>query len=353
MPPSEIIPTCEESFAAVKTLLQFVNQPFTFSFPNGLPQFVEQGELVTFPMTVESIFDEQIDANTVSLHVRFGNEGGVAIRPISQNLDGSFTVELPTSFCGLDGEFWFTASTMSGQELRHPVGEDVLLVSIASTAYEWNMDQNPNWTTEGQWDWGTPTGGGGQYGNPDPTSGATGNRVLGYNLNGDYSNNLSETHLVSEVLNLSNKTNVQLQFSRYLNVEQPAYDHASIGVSAGNGTWSTIWSNTSGVEDNQWQTDVYDISSIADNQSNVQIRWTMGTTDSSWTYSGWNIDDVQILSSGGTGTIGDVNCDGNITVTDILSIVSEWGQCPTHCAQDVVPDGTVDVLDLLHVIGNW
>ncbi len=353
LPPSEIIPTCEESFAAVKTLLQFVNQPFTFSFPNGLPQFVEQGELVTFPMTVESIFDEQIDANTVSLHVRFGNEGGVATRPISQNPDGSFTVELPTSFCGLDGEFWFTASTMSGQELRHPVGEDVLLVSIASTAYEWNMDQNPNWTTEGQWDWGTPTGGGGQYGNPDPTSGATGNRVLGYNLNGDYSNNLSEKHLVSEVLNLSNKTNVQLQFSRYLNVEQPAYDHASIGVSAGNGTWSTVWSNTSVVEDNQWQTAVYDISSIADNQSNVQIRWTMGTTDSSWTYSGWNIDDVQILSSGGTGTIGDVNCDGNITVTDILSIVSEWGQCPTHCAQDVVPDGTVDVLDLLHVIGNW
>ena len=353
LPPSEIIPTCEESFAAVKTLLQFVNQPFTFSFPNGLPQFVEQGELVTFPMTVESIFDEQIDANTVSLHVRFGNEGGVAIRPISQNLDGSFTVELPTSFCGLDGEFWFTASTMSGQELRHPAGEDVLLVSIAATAYEWNMDQNPNWTTEGQWDWGTPTGGGGQYGNPDPTSGATGNRVLGYNLNGDYSNNLSETHLVSEVLNLSNKTNVQLQFSRYLNVEQPAYDHASIGVSAGNGTWSTIWSNTSVVEDNRWQTAVYDISSIADNQSNVQIRWTMGTTDSSWTYSGWNIDDVQILSSGGAGTIGDVNCDGNISVTDILSIVSEWGQCPTHCAQDVVPDGTIDVLDLLHVIGNW
>ncbi len=353
LPPSEIVPTCEESFAAVKTLLQFVNQPATFSFPNGLPQFVEQGELVTFPMTVESIFDEQIDANTVSLHVRFGNEGGVAIRPISQNLDGSFTVELPTSFCGLDGEFWFTASTMSGQELRHPAGEDVLLVSIAATAYEWNMDQNPNWTTEGQWDWGTPTGGGGQYGNPDPTSGATGNRVLGYNLNGDYSNNLSEKHLVSEVLNLSNKTNVQLQFCRYLYVELPAYDQASIGVRAGNGTWSTVWSNTSVVEDNQWQTAVYDISSIADNQSNVQIRWTMGTTDSSWTYSGWNIDDVQILSSGGAGTIGDVNCDGNISVTDILSIVSEWGQCPTHCAQDVVPDGTIDVLDLLHVIGNW
>jgi hypothetical protein len=353
LPPNEIVPTCEESFAAIKTMLQFVNQPLSFSFPNGLPQFVDQGEVVSFLMTIESIFDEQIDPSTVFLHVRFGNEGAFATRPISQNPDDSFTVELPTSFCGLDGEYWFSAAVESGQELRYPAGDDVLQVSIAASAYEWDMNQNPNWTMEGQWGWGTPTGNGGDYGNPDPTSGATGNNVLGYNLNGDYPNNLSQTHLISEVLDLSNQTNTQLQFSRYLNVEQPAYDHASISVRVGNGSWSTVWSNTSGIEDSQWQTFVYDISSIADAQPNVQIRWTMGTTDSGWTYSGWNIDDVQIVSSGASGLIGDVNCDGTINVTDILSVVSEWGQCDTHCAQDIVPDGTIDVLDLLHVIGNW
>jgi len=353
LPPSEILPTCEESFSAVKALLQFVNQPLSFSFPNGLPQFVEQGDMVQFPMVIESIFDEPINTNSVTLHVRFGDEGAYAARQLSQNIDNSFNVELPTSFCGLDGEFWFSVVTESGQEIRYPEGDGTLLVSVASTAYAWNMDQNPNWSMEGQWGWGTPTGNGGSYGNPDPTGGATGNNVLGYNLNGDYPNNLAQTHLTSETLDLSDQTNTQLQFKRFLNVEQPVYDHASMSIRAGNGLWSTIWSNASGITDSQWQTVVFDISSVADAESSVQIRWTMGTTDSGWTYSGWNIDDVEILSSGGAGTIGDVNCDGIVNVTDVLAVVSQWGSCGEHCAEDIVPDGTIDVLDLLHVIGNW
>ncbi|MBC8201700.1 MAG: hypothetical protein H8E86_06585 [Planctomycetes bacterium] len=353
LPPSEIVPTCEESYAAVKTMLQFVNQPLSFSFPSGLPQFVGEGELVAFPMHIDSNFGELIDANSATLHVRFGNEGPFAARQIQQNVDESFSVELPTSHCGLDGGFWFSVATESGQVVRYPEGEEVLQVSTAATAYSWDMNQNPNWTMEGQWGWGTPTGGGGEYGNPDPTSGATGNNVLGYNLGGDYPNNLSQTHITSESLDLSNKTNTQLQFKRYLNVEQPIYDNATISVRAGNGPWVTIWSNPTTIEDNQWQTLSYDISSFADNNSNVVIRWTMGTTDSAWRYSGWNIDDVEILSSGGAGVVGDVNCDGVVDVTDVLAVVSVWGPCSDHCEQDVVPDGIIDVLDLLHVIGNW
>jgi hypothetical protein len=353
LPPSEIIPTCEESFAAVTAMLQFVNQPLSFSFPEGLPQFVDQGEVVEFPMIIESVFDDPIDSNAATLHVRFGNEGPFAQRPITQNIDESFAVELPTSFCGLDGEFWFSVELEDGQTINYPDGEDVLLVSTASTAYTWDMNQNPSWSTEGQWGWGVPTGGGGSYGNPDPTSGATGSNVIGYNLNGDYPNNLSQKHLTTELLDLSQHTNTQLQFKRYLNVEQPAYDHASIGIRTEGGSWSTIWANQTEITDSQWNTEILDISSFADGQSGVQIRWTMGTTDSGWTYSGWNIDDVQILSSGNSGIAGDVNCDGIVDVTDVLSVVSEWGPCASHCPQDIVPDGMIDVLDLLNVIGNW
>jgi len=131
------------------------------------------------------------------------------------------------------------------------------------------------------------------------------------------------------------------------------YDHASVRVRAGNGSWATVWSNQSTIEDDQWQTVAYDISSVADAQPDVQIRWTMGTTDSAWTYSGWNIDDIEILSSGGAGVVGDINCDGIINVTDILLVVGGWGPCNDHCAEDIIPDGTINVLDLLHVIGNW
>ncbi|MCG6879420.1 MAG: hypothetical protein LJE96_09785, partial [Deltaproteobacteria bacterium] len=37
-----------------------------------------------------------------------------------------------------------------------------------------------------------------------------------------------------------------------------------------------------------------DISSVADNQSTVYLRWTMGPTDDQYQYCGWNIDDVEI-----------------------------------------------------------
>ena len=54
--------------------------------------------------------------------------------------------------------------------------------------YSFLLDTNPIWTTQGQWAFGTPTGGGGTArGRHDPTSGATGTKVFGVNLTGDYS----------------------------------------------------------------------------------------------------------------------------------------------------------------------
>ncbi|MBU0641390.1 MAG: hypothetical protein KKB50_21225, partial [Planctomycetes bacterium] len=61
-----------------------------------------------------------------------------------------------------------------------------LEVGAPTLQYSWNMDTNPVWTTQGLWAWGPPTGGGGQHGGPDPTSGYTGSNVYGYNLSGDY-----------------------------------------------------------------------------------------------------------------------------------------------------------------------
>ena len=38
----------------------------------------------------------------------------------------------------------------------------------------------------------------------------------------------------------------------------------------------------------------YDLTAQAAGHADVRIRWTMGPTDSMWTYCGWNIDDVEI-----------------------------------------------------------
>ena len=180
----------------------------------------------------------------------------------------------------------------------------VFIVSGGQTVrYEWTMDTNPGWTkspnvSTNKWAWGRPTGGGGQRGPHDPTSGHTGTYVCGYNLSGDYANKIPEHHLTTGAINCTGLTQCKLRFWRWLGVESPTYDHAYVRVSSNGSSWTTVWQNTAQVADSAWTQVEYDISAVADNKATVYIRWTMGTTDSSWQFCGRNIDDVQIVATG-------------------------------------------------------
>ncbi|MBU1074446.1 trypsin-like peptidase domain-containing protein, partial [bacterium] len=169
-----------------------------------------------------------------------------------------------------------------------------LQVGVPEIVYEWNMDTDPLWNAEGDWAWGQPQGSGGQYGNGDPTAGFTGAYVYGYNLAGDYPNSLPERHLTTQAIDCSGLEAVTLKFQRWLNVERPAYDHAYLRVSNDGVAYTTLWENGAEVTDNAWSQYAFDISAYADGQATVYLRWTQGTTDGSWQYSGWNIDDVEI-----------------------------------------------------------
>ena len=186
----------------------------------------------------------------------------------------------------------------------------VLVVGEAGIIYSWNMDTDPGWTADPQWEWGVPQGMGGSHGNPDPASGSTGDNVYGYNLAGDYEPYLSEKYLTTSAIDCSGLYGTQLRFQRWLGVEGNAYDHASVQISTDEETWFTIWQNDSEeITDGEWSSRIIDISGFADTESQVFIRWVMGTTDAGWEYCGWNIDDVEIWASGalgiGDGTPGD------------------------------------------------
>jgi V8-like Glu-specific endopeptidase len=185
----------------------------------------------------------------------------------------------------------FTNTTNGDGDTTRPVS---LQVGVPALQYSVNMDTNPGWTTQGAWAFGHPTGGNGDHGNPDPTNGYTGTNVYGYNLAGAYTNNLPEYHLTSTAFDCSSLSAVRLKFRRWLNVEQPSYDHAYLRVSNNGTTWTELWTNGSEITDAGWQYVDYDLSAIADGQPTVYLRWTMGTTDGSWLYSGWNLDDVEI-----------------------------------------------------------
>lgn len=180
-----------------------------------------------------------------------------------------------------------------------------LTVGIPHLIHSEPMDTDPGWTTAGLWAFGTPAGGGGDHGGPDPTAGVGGTNVLGYNLAGDYQANLLPTHLISLPFDCTGLEGTVVKFQRWLGVEQPLYDHASFSVGTNGVDFTTVWENDAEVYDGAWTPVEYDISAIADGQATVYLRWTMGSTDDSWQYCGWNIDEVEIWAIQSLSAVGD------------------------------------------------
>lgn len=156
------------------------------------------------------------------------------------------------------------------------------------------LDTDPGWSVQGAWAFGQPTGQGGQYGYEDPVSGFTGTSVYGYNLNGDYTNNMPMYSLVTTPIDCSGLSATRVKFHRWLNVQPPPDDWSGVFVSNDGTTWSQLWQSVLSPLENSWQYVEYDISQVADGQATVYLRWTMGPTDATVTSSGWNIDDVEI-----------------------------------------------------------
>ena len=154
-----------------------------------------------------------------------------------------------------------------------------------------DMSVNPGWTfSGGLWAYGQPTGAGG-----DPSSGFTGPNVIGYNLNGAYENSMPEYHATTPPIDCSSAQNCVLTYYRWLGLESSSYDHAKLSISTDGSTWTILWTHSGGTfQDTAWTLQTHDISALADGQSTVYLRWTMGASDGSVVGSGWNIDDVLI-----------------------------------------------------------
>jgi hypothetical protein len=164
-----------------------------------------------------------------------------------------------------------------------------VLGASREVVYRFDMDTDPGWQTSGSWAWGQPQGAGG-----DPASGHTGLKVYGFQLAGKYQDNLPAQSLVAGPFDFRNHAQVRVGFQRWLGVESSLFDQASVGVSRDGVQWTTVWTNSvAGILDTSWQPESLDLSAVADRQSAVYVRWTLGPTDGSLSYHGWNIDDVE------------------------------------------------------------
>ena len=163
-----------------------------------------------------------------------------------------------------------------------------------------DFETTTSWTLTGEFEIDAPQGLGGEYGNSDPSSAVSGTKVLGVDLTGlganpgDYEASLTDRAYTAEspVIDCVDYQDVTIEFQRYLNVEQPSYDHAYIDVWDGSG-WNEVYSNNGGVEDATWVVTEINISEFADGNQ-IKVRFSIGASDGAWQYSGWNIDDFKL-----------------------------------------------------------
>ena len=209
-----------------------------------------------------------------------------------------------------------------------------------------SMDTDPGWTAEGLWQFGIPAGRGSDC--ADPVGGYTGGNVYGYNLDGDYSDEMPEYHLTTTAINCSGYENVTVAFWRRLGIETSSFDHAKVEVSNDASNWITLWEHFgSSFCESEWTEDAYDISAVADNQPTVYIRWAMGPTDSSATYPGWNIDDVCL--------VGDLMDDMQVTPSEAFQSSGEQGGpfAPTEKTYTLANTGDSPVAWTVTVTEPW
>ena len=170
------------------------------------------------------------------------------------------------------------------------------------------LPMSHTWDFEGSVQgWSLSSGGGWAHGF-DTSLGATNGVHSGssaiYTYNGNYPNRMSTTYwATSPTIDCSSCSGSwDLKFWKRLGVESSSYDRAYVSVKSNTG-WVNVYSNPrSSTNDVSFIESTYDISNYVAGNSAFQVRFGLGSTDGSITYTGWNIDDVVIEPRGNTGT---------------------------------------------------
>ena len=196
---------------------------------------------------------------------------------------------------------WDDKSDWSNGVIMDGIDYNVTGLRVLPMSHEWDFEGS----TQG---WNLNSAGGWAHGY-DSTLGSVNGVHSGtsaiYTYNGNYPNNMGGPYwATSPTIDCSACSGTwDLKFWKRLGVESSSYDHAYVSVKTSSGGWTNVYSNPYGsTNDGSYTQSSYDVSNHISGNSAFQVRFGLGTTDSSVTYTGWNIDDVVLEPRGNTGT---------------------------------------------------
>lgn len=335
-----------------------VDGSLSFSFPGGIPYLLPPEEESEVAVEVKGTGTGLPLSGTGQLYYAI-NGGAPTSVAMSETAPNEYVGILPALPCGSYLDYYFSAEETTNGVIFYRIEEPLHAYpsDLVDTAFYDGFETDLGWTISGgEWELGTPTGDGGNWGPPDPDAAYAGESVLGYNLEGDYGNFLPEYHVTSPPINCGGLSDTRLTFWRWLGVERPAYDHAYLRLSTDGSSWTTIWQNDFEVKDTIWTQQLFDISDLVDGETTVYVRFTMGTTDPGYNGCGWNIDELSVVGNACKGAFacGDANADQLVNITDavyLIGYIFNSGPAPQpYEAGDANCDELVNITDAVYLI---
>jgi MYXO-CTERM domain-containing protein len=287
-----------------------------------------------------------VQSATLTWMARGGTPSDVQLAINGENLVGN----IPTQPDGTVVLYHVTVTLEDGSSISYPqnpadkdyqfyVGNVTKLwcADFEAGLGDWTTSANP--TSRNDWEVAAPAGLGG-----DPKSAYAGTNVLGTDVgaadDGVYWTRAQEW-VESPEIDLQGNTAVRLQYYRWLNVEDAAYDHATIYAND-----APVWSNyaTPGMNptdetnhtDKEWRFQDVDLAAQA-TSGKIKLKFDI-KSDEGLELGGWNVDEVCIVMAGppSTSTCGNHNVDEGETCDDGNTV--DGDECPADCGMSATTD---------------
>jgi len=238
-----------------------------------------------------------------------------SLDPVMTNGGGAFTIP----------NVWDGGHTLAVRATGYGAFETLITVGIGSTVFDVVLSAiqtafdedfesgDGGFSGSGSWQWGA-----------DAEAGAaSGTKVWGTVIGGDYGQDNAIWTLDSPPINLAaDLESAQLEFAHWYQTEG-GYDGGQVQISVDGVNFQLMTpdgsypdSDVDGLDhqpgysgsNTAWETTVFDLGAFIG--QTVIVRWRFGTDISQNQYRGWYIDDVKVLTSGGTPLEPELFADG-------------------------------------------
>ncbi len=355
-----------DAFDAVQEALSTAS--IAFSFPDGLPSFIDPNGGTTVPVVVSG----QASTPEPGSGLLYYSTDGVNYTQVSMDeiQPNQYEAVFPGFSCGALVRYYFSAETTDAQTVYNPFSApDVVYSDLAYTGINLvvsdDFEQDLGWTAEvvgatsGFWQRGVPVNDPNWSFDPESDGDGSGQAYLTQNAFGNTDVDNGAVRLTSPVLDLTSG-NVTIAYQYFLNLAPASggNDHLLVEISSSGeaGPWTVVADHTqngglSWHEEavTQAELDALGVTLTAD----MRLRFTANDAEPQGVIEA-GVDGVQITSlfCTGTGCPADLDGDGSVAVPDLLALLAAWGPNPGHPA-DLDGDGSVAVPDLLELLSAW